>query len=419
MDRRDFLTMLTLPAAALVLQACGDDDPVARTGEQRSDQARARTQTGEATAAATALNDFGTTLYRRLATADPAINLVLSPASIAIALTMAAAGARGATLEQMLATLRIADPAVIHRSTNGLAASLDDRSHDGVTVELTNSLWGQDGLEFDPEFLGVLAVEYGTAMNTVDYEVDPEAARRAINDRVDTATHHRIGEVLPAGSITIDTVLALVNTIYLKAPWATPFIEDATTDAPFTLVDGAIVDVATMSVTTSMLFAAGDGWQAVELPYATGELAMLIFLPEDGFLGQFEEIFLVSDATQYLQPAQVELSLPRFDIESNVHLGDVLAAMGMPLAFSDGADFSGMTVADELKISKVVHHSSITVDETGTEAAAATGVALERVSAQPTGEPLAVVVDRPFVFAVRDRTTEAILFLGRVSDPRS
>ncbi|MEQ1702828.1 MAG: serpin family protein, partial [Ilumatobacteraceae bacterium] len=134
------------------------------------------------------------------------------------------------------------------------------------------------------------------------------------------------------------------------------------------------------------------------------------------FLDHFEEIFLVSDATQYLEPKPVALTMPRFDIESNVELGDVLAAMGMALAFSDDADFSGMTTAEELKISKVVHQANITVDEQGTEAAAATAVVVEPTSA-PSGDPISFNLDRPFVFAVRDRATEAILFMGRVSDP--
>ena len=162
--------------------------------------------------------------------------------------------------------------------------------------------------------------------------------------------------------------------------------------------------------------ATGDGWQAVELPYANSSLALLIFLPEPGFLPLFEEIFLVTDATQYLAPQQVQLQLPRFDIESKVSLAEQLAAQGMPTAFTDAADFSGMTTEQALQISAVVHQANITVDEEGTEAAAATAVVMVPTSA-PVDEPIEMIVDRPFVFALRDTATGAVLFMGRVGDP--
>jgi serpin B len=416
--RRTFLTLLTVPAIAAVVEACGSDDDSATADETRSSLPRASAGAHLAPPAAMAVNDFGTALYRRLAAERRSENLVMSPASIAVALTMASAGARGETLAQMLGALRIDDGSTIHRSMNALTSALQERDTDDVTLSIANSLWGQSGTPFEVPFLDVLAQEYGAAMNTVDYIGDVEASRQAINDWVDVATAQRIPELLAPGVLSVDSRLTVVNAIHLKAPWLAPFTPDATIDAPFSIEDATAVSVPTMHTTASMGFASGDGWKAVEMPYAGGELAMLIFLPEDGFLDQFEEIFLTTDATQYLENRQVALALPRFDIESNVELADVLIAMGMVLAFGADADFSGITTAERLNISNVVHQANITVDEDGTEAAAATAVVAVATSAPSPESIIEFKVDRPFVFALRDRATGALLFLGRVSDPR-
>ncbi len=424
MKRRQFLALsgavVGVPALSSVLAACGSDGPTATPpGEQRSNVTRTVHDPGLATSAVDSVNGFGTELYRAIAAERPGQNVVVSPASIAIALTMTSAGAGSTTLAEMLATLGIDDAAAIHASMNALSAALDARSHDDVTVAIANSLWGHSDLTFQPAFLEVLAGEYGAAMNTVDYVSDTEGARVAINAWVSDSTEERIPELIDEGVLSSDTRLTLVNAVYLRAPWLTSFDPEATVDGPFTLPDGAVVEVPMMTATGPMMFATGDGWRVVELPYSGGELAMLIFVPEDGFLDQFEEIFLVTDATQYLEPREVTLSLPRFDIESNVALGDVLVAMGMAEAFTDNADFSAMTVDETLYIAAVVHQANITVDEAGTEAAAATAVAMAATSMPAPLEPVTLAVDRPFVFALRDLATGAILFLGRVADPRS
>ena len=185
--------------------------------------------------------------------------------------------------------------------------------------------------------------------------------------------------------LTTETRLTLVNAVYLKADWAQPFDAGLTVDAPFTTAAGDTIDVPTMSRTAELAYATGDGWRAVELPYADSSLAMLIFVPEDGFLHLFEEIFLITDATRYLTPHRVRLRLPRFDIESSFSLGDQLREMGMPTAFGGDADFSGITTEVALRIAAVVHQANITVTEEGTEAAAATAVGCRRpVRPRPT-----------------------------------
>jgi serpin B len=384
---------------------------------------RSPTDPGEAAVAAVALNDFGTRLFRRLAEDRPFENIVVSPTSLASALTMASAGAVGPTRDEMLATLSVSNGTSIHRSMNALIAELDTRTTnagttDAVTVAIGSSLWTQTGLTIQPPFLDLLAAEYGAGVHVVDYVGGREAARAAINSWVDETTHHRIRELIAPDMLTAETRLALVNAMFLKAPWSVPFEIAATSDQPFILGDGTAVDVPMMAATGTMAYASGDGWQAVELPYVNGELAMLLFLPEEGFLKQFEEIFLVTDATEYLEPARVALVVPRFAIESNIEMSDALRAMGMNLAFDTAADFSGITADEQLHIATVVHQGNITVDEHGTEAAAATA-AIGAATSAPTDEPIALSFDRPFVFAVRDIATQAVLFLGRMSDPRT
>jgi serpin B len=386
-------------------------------GAARSDLTRVAATAGDERVATAAMNDFGIALYRRLAAADGTSNIVISPASIAIALTMSSAGARGTTLDEMMATLEVAEPSTIHRSMNALTAQLDALSHDDVQLSIANSLWGQHDLAFDPAFLDVLATEYGAGMQLVDFHAGAEPARLAINQWVSDQTAQRIPTLIDNDALTTDTNLVLVNAIHLKAAWAQQFDVAVTVDAPFTTADGDVVDVPTMSRTAQLAYATGDGWRAVELPYADSSLAMLVFAPEDDFLSLFEEIFLITDATRYLEPHHVHLQMPRFDIESSFSLGDQLSTLGMPTAFGDDADFSGMTSEAALRIGAVVHQATITVTEEGTEAAAATAVEMAPTSA-PADEPIELIIERPFVFVLRDTASGAVLFVGRVADPR-
>jgi len=446
LGRRSLLGLLAAPAALAVLQACSSSDkPAATTApptstpptsapegigkEARSGAARASADPALAKGAATAVNQLGADLYARLAdgTTD---NLVFSSASIMLALAMTRAGAKGATGTEMDAVLHAADtgadPNSLHRSLNALTAALESRSGeftvDGQTlpVELAiaNSLWGQDGVNWLPTFLDLLASEYGAGMRLVDYATNAEGARAAINKWVAVQTRDRIPELLTPGSITPGVVLALVNAIYLKAPWLTPFQPNQTKDGPFTNADGSEVQVPVMNASEVLLHAQGDGWQAVELPYVGGSLAMTVVVPDEGRLADIEQRLgdgLLDTVVATSGTKQVTLGLPRFDIETKVQLAEVMAALGMPTAFNpDAADFSGMTAERQLYIDLIVHQANITVDEKGTEAAAATAVVMRGTSAP--GEQVNLVIDRPFIYAVRDVPTGTILFLGRVAN---
>jgi serpin B len=357
--------------------------------------------------------------------AKPTDNLVVSPSSIVFALAMTSAGAKGSTLAAMDSTLHIADPATIAHSMNGLATSLTkvnktkDNTKEGgtgtssVVLQTVNSLWGQAGLTFEQAFLNELWAEYLAPLYTVDYRTDPEAARVAINGWVDGSTHDRIPELLPKGTITTDSRLTLVNAIYLKANWMDEFAVAKTSKAAFTTAAGNSVQVDMMHRSGEMSYAKGDGWQAVDLPYVFGDLSFTVAVGDATSSAVPDGPTVVAA----LSPGRlVDLGLPKFDIGTTTMLADLLRAMGMAEAFSAQADFSGMTTQEKLFISDVVHQANITVDEKGTEAAAATAVVMAGTAA-PVGPPVQLTFDRPFTFWLRDTATGAIVFMGRVADP--
>jgi serpin B len=378
----------------------------------------------DALLAADAINEFGLELLREAAAQDS--NAVLSPASIVLALAMARAGARGDTAAEMDEVLRGAASDEHASWLNALDAALAARSGTfkdrfnkdaDVLLRIANQSFAQADFPWEPAYLDALAARFGAGLRLVDYVQNAEGARRDVNAWVADRTEGRIPELLPQGSVDSATRLVLANAIYLKAAWANPFDEDASGLAPFARLNGTRTDVPTMHDTAGYRYAAGDDWQAVELPYVGGQLAMLVVLPDN--LPAFERALdgdRLGAITAVLEDRRVKLSLPRFGIETKVDLAEVLTAMGMPLAFDAGrADFTGITPVDDLCISAVIHQANIDLDEEGTEAAAATGVIAGVTSMPP--EPVPMTVDRPFLFALRDVETGAILFLGRVVEP--
>ncbi len=353
-------------------------------------------------------------------------NLFYSPYSISLALAMTYAGARGETAEQMAGTLQfLLNQKKLHSAFNWLDAELAGRGEgaqgkdgEGFRLNIVNAIWGQEDYEFLSDFLDVLAENYGAGLRILDFMTETEKSRLTINDWVSDQTEKRIEDLIPQGALSELTRLVLTNAIYFNAAWAYPFDEDMTADGQFYLLDGGQVTVPMMKQTESFGYTEGEGYQAVELPYDGGELSMVILLPEAGDFKAFEESLSaqqVGAIISGLQPTEVALTMPQFEFESEFSLKDTLAEMGMPVAFSGAADFSGMTGESELFISDVVHKAFVAVDEAGTEAAAATAVIME-LTAMPD-PPVEVTIDRPFIFLIRDIETGAILFLGRVMNP--
>jgi serpin B len=367
---------------------------------------------------------FAFELYQALREQDG--NLFYSPHSISVALAMTYAGARGETAEQMAGTLKfLLEQEGLHPAFNWLDAELASRGEgaegkdgEGFRLNIVNAIWGQKDYSFLTEFLDVLAENYGAGLRILDFINETEKSRVTINDWVSDQTEGRIKDLIPQGAIDALTRLVLTNAIYFNAAWAYPFDEDLTANGPFYLLDGGQVTVPMMSQTESFGYTEGEGYQAIELLYDGDELSMVILLPASGNFEAFEEGLQadkVSDIINALQPAQVALTMPKFEFDSEFSLTDTLAAMGMPIAFSGAADFSGMTGSLDLFISEVLHKAFVSVDEAGTEAAAATAVIMEE-TAMPD-QPIEVTIDRPFIFLIRDIETGAVLFVGRVMNP--
>jgi serpin B len=354
-------------------------------------------------------------------------NVVYSPYSLSLALAMAYAGAHGETERQMADTLHFRLPqAQLHPAFNALDQELEGRGQgasgtqgQGFRLNVANALWGQEDYRFLPGFVNLLAANYGAEMRRLDFAREKKA-RKAINDWGNEQTEGKIQELIPAGVLDTATRLVLTNAVYFNAAWARQFDPRATRDGDFYLREGGSVSTPMMHQAGSFAYAEGPDYQAVALPYDGYEIAMVILLPAQG---QFEAVERSLDAGQVeavlegLVERQVALSLPRFEFESGLKLGVVLAEMGMPLAFTLQADFSGMTPDGELFISNVIHRATISVGEAGTEAAAATAGVMPP-SAIPE-DLVTVIMDRPFLFLIRDMQTGTVLFVGRVVDPSS
>jgi serpin B len=359
-------------------------------------------------------------------------NLIYSPNSVAAALTMTLAGARGTTAEEMRTVLNLEVlEARVHAARNELDLRVntvpespegDDRAP--FTIRTANSIWGQPGYPFLDAFLELLATEYDAGLRLADFAADPEAARVAINDWVEEATEGRIVDLIPSGALDPMTRLVLVNAIWFKASWDEQFSAELTRDLPFVLLDGTAIDVPMMQSNDRRLrFAEYGDYVAVSIPY-TGDASMLVILPDSG---RFAETVAAFDATELaalddqLAARLVNLKLPSFEVRSEIGLNTLLRTLGMETAFTPppgpgSADFTGMTETPELFISDVIHQAFIKVDEEGTEAAAATAVIMRATSA-PIDEPLEVTIDRPFMFLIRHDSTGEILFMGQVTDP--
>jgi len=367
---------------------------------------------------------FAFDLYRTLAAGEG--NLFFSPYSISVALAMTYAGAAGDTASQMASTLQFTLPQDrLHPAFNAYSLDLQARAQEpteGTPFELSiaNSLWGQQGFPFRPEFLDLLGENYDAGMRLVDFAADPEVARLAINQWVSDETREKIQDLIPSGAIDALTRLVLANAINFKAAWLHAFDSDATTTEPFHLLDGSTVEVPMMHQDEPYGYAVREEYRALELPYETGNMAMLIILPDEGQLQTVEEALgseMLQEIIGNLTYGPVILSLPMFTYESAFSLNDALQNLGMTDAFDpERADFSGMDGTRDLHMGSVLHKAFVSVDEQGTEAAADTAVIMELTSALPD-EPITITVDRPFIYLIRDGQTGSLLFVGRMLNP--
>jgi len=361
-------------------------------------------------------------------------NLIFSPYSISQALAMTYAGADGQTAAQMAETLSFELPQpALHEAFSALNADLvargaaDEDPENAQTaraMHLANALWGEQTYPFNPAYSAQIEQYYGAGLQEADFINAPEEARKQINDWVAEQTEGRIQNIVLEGKITPDTRLVLANAIYFYGGWQSTFDPEFTQDDQFFLLDGTTATVPFMFQGEHLPYARGDGFQVIEFPYAGSGFTFTVILPDQGQFAAFEEGFdaqTLDAALGQLASTDVLVYLPKFEFESGASLAQALQAMGMVDAFDPmRADFTGMveeTPPEPLFIGDVLHKAFISVDENGTEAAAATVVEMAAGAAPPEEAPLEVRIDRPFIFAIRDTRTGAVLFMGRVLNP--
>jgi serpin B len=413
------LALLALIAPGLA--ACGSRaSPAPQPGEVRAAAPRAPATVTHADAAALAAGNaqFAGRLLALLARSRPTV--ALSPFSISDTLAMTYAGARGRTAAEMASALDFRlPPDRLRAAFNALGQEVAAIGTGSTKLRIANALFGQRGTAFRRAFLRVLARDYGTGIRTMDFAASPDAARSAVNAWVSQATGGKIPQLLGSGDVNSLTRLLLADAVYLNARWESPFSADDTSPAPFHVPAGTI-QVPTMHQAASFDYASHPGYRVLELRYRGDRLAFDILLPDPGglrsLLGRIARsgpLPLMSG----LAPQRVQVALPKLMLRTHFELADALSALGMPLAFSSAADLSGIAGSPgQLSIQHVVHEAYVRVDEADTEAAAATG-AVVGVTALPPLPAIQFKVDRPFVFVLRDRPTQAILFLGVVSNP--
>jgi serpin B len=363
-------------------------------------------------------NAFAADLYAQLSSKEG--NLFFSPTSIQTALAMAWAGARGQTANEMAGALHL-DPTASNQLAGFLNRLNADGEKGGYELAVANALWGLKGYPFIPDYLNLVKKNYGGHLSELDFGANPDGSRQTINDWVAKQTHDRIKDLLGPGAVDGNTRLVLTNAIYFKASWDMPFQKRATRDGPFTAAGGKAVTVPFMFQREHFRYAEDDDVQVLELTYGNFDLAMRIFLPKNpGGLGRFEKQMTdqrLSALAGKLASQEVLLTLPKFTSESEFSLADTLKAMGIKLAFDPNrADFKGMTTSEQLFISAVIHKAFVKVDEEGTEAAAATGIAMAG-AVMPITKPKSFNADHPFMFEIVHHASGAVLFMGRLAKP--
>ena len=392
--------------------ADGELPVVLAAAQERAEPTIADARDVEAVGAAT--TRFAVELYRQVAKGQAGKNVVIGPYSAWLALAMTSVGADGATAQEMATALGFPfEEARLLPAINGLDRGLAHRADDdAVKFTVANRLWGQRGTQYLAPFLDSLVTHFGAPLVVADFAGNPEAARAEINRWVDGRTQNKIPELFPAGTLDETVRLALINAMHLDAPWEFAFDPAQTTSGKFTRADGTKVQAQFMHYDQYLPTANSPDWQAVELPYEGGGLSMVVIVPR--LFKTFEATLDGAKLEQILgqiKDGGIHLSLPRFTFSAHSSLVESLQAMGMRSAFGENADFSRMTAGGGLTIDAVEHEAFIEVDESGTEAAAATGVTMAG-SHGPT-----IAVASPFLFLIRDKATGTTLFIGRVLDP--
>ncbi len=399
-------------------------------------QETATEQPPEVTQLVTGNSAFALDLYDRLRQEKANENLFFSPYSISTALAMTYGGARGETEREMARVLNFSlDRNQLHEAFAKLISTVETtptpqdpiRGRQGEFYQLStaNRLWGQQGESFEPQFLDLLDQYYGSGLETVDFIGDTVACRQEINAWVAQQTQDKIQNLIGKDILNQLTRFVLTNAIYFQGNWLIPFDPELTQNETFTTASGEKIDVPMMYQKNYFDYAQVEGWQILELPYRGETLSMVVLLPDTvEELETLEQrltpenlqgwLSSVAYPVQFGELVHIHVWLPKFKVTLEFELNNILSMMGMPSAFGERSDFSGINGREDLFLTNVIHKAFVEVNEMGTEAAAATAIAGATRGSPPS---LEFRVDRPFVFLIRHRDSGTILFLGRVVNP--
>ncbi|NOZ80311.1 MAG: serpin family protein [DPANN group archaeon] len=410
-----YASLILLAAVALLIAGCGENagnNPKIVTLDATDSNLHA---------VVSANNRFAFDLYKELIATGEG-NIFFSPYSISTALAMTYEGARGETAQQMKEVFHFPEKDILRKGSNRMYHIIN-RGADDYTLRTGNALWAQQDFAFLDSYLNTVGEVYGGKTSNVDFVHDTADAVKTINTWVEDQTEGKIKDILSEGDVSPMTRLVLTNAIYFKGDWKLQFKQEDTDKEQFYLTPDNPVDVSMMHLSgedAQFLYMENDDLQAVVLPYEGDEVSMMVLVPKGDDYNEMDALL----TTEYLDSIEkglvsknVILSMPKFKFETRTYLASKLKKMGMPLAFSRAADFSGMTGNKDIYIDRVIHQAYIDVDEEGTEAAAATTVTM-RTTAMAPQEQVIFRADRPFVFLIRENTSGDVLFMGKVRDPR-
>lgn len=360
---------------------------------------------------------FALDFYKQIS-ANEKGNIFFSPISLSAAMSMAFAGAKGETQNQISSVFHFPSNRKKFHAQQGELLKQINPKNDSIQLNIVNTLWAEKTYPFKKAYNKLIKQSYSASIQPVDFINKYEDGRLLINDDIFKSTSEKIKDLLPAGSVNPLTKLVLTNAIYFKANWKTKFVRNKSIDAIFYITPQEKVKCSMMSVKGSFRYTEDANAQAVELPYSGGNYSIVVILPTaNQTIEEYSKGLSFSSLDNLLKgllKQEVNVSIPKFKLSSGYQLKQVLSDMGMPLPFTDKADFSGMTSKNDLKITDVFHKAFIEVNEEGTEASAATAVVIGLKSA---GNEKYFIANRPFLFLIKDNSSGSILFMGRMVNP--
>jgi leukocyte elastase inhibitor len=362
-------------------------------------------------------NRFAFDIYKQLSKTDK--NLIFSPASITSAMSMTYVGAKNNTFDEISNTFYFnKNISEFNKTYNKLVENYSDKKS---TVKLfnANSLWIQKGLKLNTDFLENNKKFYSSSANFTDFISNPEKSRNTINEWVEENTNNKIKNLIKPSAINNATRLVLVNALYFKGAWLTKFKKEKNTNEEFQIKKKESIKTVFMNNSFSSWYYEDKYCEIIDIPYSNEQISLLVILPKTyRKLKKVEKKLTYDYYINYIEKRnkkKIQLSLPKYNIESEFDLNASLKQLGIKEAFSMSADFSGITENEKLYISKVVHKANIELDEEGTEAAAATAIFMRKTSINV--DEVNFKANRPFIYMIRNQKTNTIYFIGKVLNP--